>query len=387
MSQGTRCNLCGFHNPPGRARCVRCSAMLGSRKLEGAEKRAGKLRDMPDPLAPLRRLAYAVGRRFDDSLPTGVPHRFPWTAGYLGLLFGAGQWYNYQPKKAMAMGLVQAGLLAWWAVNFFHPASNLILLLTLGWSLYMMADAFSAAVRINGQPWRLKFLFAVWFSLFFFVGFTLFVFQCFGYGVFNLTTVRSTGMGPQLERGDKVFTLMRWFAPGDIRPGDVVYFRQTYSYTYQDRTGSTYTVREQTSFGVVTALEGQTVERIDDGHIFVDGEPVPPELLPINPDGFPSGFRIEVPEGHYAVLPTHAVTDRGIIAMLAAGGLSVRPPREMLEQGLLLRNYDRGSIVAREDIYGIVLFRYHPPPRREWFGRGGGLWSNYPEGFLAEPEE
>ncbi len=387
MSLGPQCRVCNFHNPPGQTRCVRCRAMLTSQDIEGAEKRAGKFRDMPNPLEPFRRLAYAIGQRYDNSLPTGLPHRFPWTAGYLALLGGAGQWYNHQPKKAMAMGLVQAGLLAWWAVNFYHPWNNWMLLAVLTWCLYMMADAFSAAVRINGQPWRFRLLAALWSSLFFFVGLTLFGLQCFGYGVFNLTTVRSTGMGPQLERGDKVFTLMRWFSPGDIRPGDVVYFRQTNSYTFQDRAGSTYTVREQTSFGVVTAVEGQTVERIDDGHIFVDGEPVPPNLLPINPDGFPSGFRIEVPEGHYAVLPTHTVTDRGIIAMLQAGGHRTAPPREMLMRGMLLFDYEEGAVVAHGDVYGIVLFRYHPPPRRAWFGRGGGLWSDYPEDFLAGEEE
>ena len=388
MTEAIECRVCSFRNPPGQGRCVRCRAALGPRDVPVPGPLGGARRFLRLPHLPerLRRVRYALARRFEDSLPTGIGHRFPWTAGYLGLFLGAGQWYNHQPRKAVVMGLVQAGLITWALVNIYHPWNNWMLLAALAWTLFMMGDAFSAAVRINGQPWRLRLLVALWSSLFFFVGLMLIGLQFFGHGVFTLTTVRSPNLGPHLERGDKVFVLNRWFLREGIQPGDVVYFRQTNSYTYQIEGAfgmDYYTVREPSAFGVVTGLPGQVVERIDDEHIFLDGETAPPALLPVNPSGFPSGFRIEAPEDHYAILPTHPVSDRGVSAMMGRDA-SVAAPREMLLQGRILVDYPEGATVAHGDIRGVVLFRYHPPPRRRWFGRGDGLWDDYPEGFLSQ---
>ncbi len=386
MDQGAECRVCRIHNPPGQARCIRCRAALGPREATISGNAAGRWLCLPRLPAPLRRVWYALAKQGAQGLPAGTGHRFPWTAGYLGLFLGAGQWYNHQPRKAIAMGLVQAGLIAWAVTNLYHPWNNWMLLAALAWTLFMMGEAFSTAVRINGQPWRLRLLLALWSSLFFFVGLTLIGLQFFGHGVFTLTTVRSPDLGPHLARGDKVFVLNRWFLRHEVQPGDVVYFSQTNSYTYQVEGGlgmDYFTVRESSAFGVVTGLPGQVVERIDDEHIFVDGEPAPPALLPVNPAGFPSGFRIEAPEAHYAILPSHPITDRGTSAMMGRDA-SVAAPRDMLLQDRILVDYPQGASVARGDIRGVVLFCYHPPPRRRWFGRGGGLWDDYPEDFLSQ---
>lgn len=399
MDKG-KCPVCGFNNPPSRERCVRCSAQLGAGNVtsrwareEGTLGRAGESVQrtwqtaLQRAFRPFRHARLALARRFEASIPTGMPHRFPWTSAYLALLLGAGHWYNGQPVKAVFQGCVQGVLLAAAAVTFFEPYNNWVLLTALAWSLLMMADAFSTAVRINGQVWHFRLVLAVWSSLFFFVGITLFGLQFFGYGVFNLTTVRSAGMGPQLERGDKVFVLHRGFFRRPIGPGDVVYFRRERPF-FVERPGSLFSthwsVREQTAFGVVTATGGQTINRDqEDGRITVDGEAVPPALLPVNPDGYPHGWRVQVPEGrNYGIPHTHGVVDRGLINLLyGPEGQSMTTPREIMAEGMILRDYESSAVVHHHETFGVVLFRYHPPERRQWFGRRSGLWRENPENY------
>jgi hypothetical protein len=358
-----RCPACGFNNVDTRDRCLKCSAALVSQPLHLSTRRSA-LSTLLAPWYALRAGWYHAAGRLVGPLPSGLSHRYPWTAAYLSLLAAGGQWYNHQPRKAIAFGLIQAGFVAWVLATWFQPINDLVLALAVAWCLMMMADGFITAARINGDPWRFRHLLAMWSALFFFLGVFLAAGQLLGWGFFLLPTVLSREYGPQLERGDKLFVLQRPFC-GRPRPGSVIFYNP--KRLVYERGADIFSLNEQSGFGVVTAVEGQVVDWDHGGPVRVDGVEVPPRLWPINPAGTPGRMEFRVRPGHYGVLYTHGATD-----MLSG---AVSDPRTMTLNGAIMKGYDEVVQVPDKDIFGIVLFCYYPPERRRWFGWSGGLWS------------
>lgn len=375
-----KCPGCGFHNTDDRERCLRCSARLTPDLPKGAGPGwLGPRMPFMGLIARLRKGLYFLGLKLGGRLPEGVSHRYPWTAAYLSILLGAGQFYNRQPLKALAFAALQVAGLAILGVTLFHPWNNLVLLGVFLWHLYMMADGFIIAARINGDRFRLRHVLAMWCAFLFFITATVFVVNYVGQVGVQLTWVTKDTLAPKIRKGDKVAVLQH-AVMGRLQPGSVVYYKPT-AFTIirpkpSELMDDTYSVREQSTFGVVTALPGQRLSWEGGGPIMVDGVPVPPGLLPVNPLGYPASMDIVVPEDHYGILMTHPVED-----MLTG---SVPDPRTATERNMIVRDYDKAIIVPREDIYGVVLFRYQPPPTRRWFGYTGGLWEDYPEGYPAE---
>ncbi|MCC6546560.1 zinc finger Ran-binding domain-containing family 2 protein [Candidatus Sumerlaeota bacterium] len=389
-----KCPSCGFNNSESRDRCLKCSTLLSTQPVPDGSHIA----DRPDAQTPLmvhvRRAMYWLGRKLATQLPTGVPHRFPWFAAWLSLIPGCGQLYNRQKPKAVIFAFIYAAMIYLVAKTFFIPASDAVCLLFVFWILYAMADGFVIAARINGDRWRLRHLVAVWFAFMFMVGAVLILGQAAGHGLFYLTTVRADTLAPQIRKGDKLFiwsTLVYRRLPP---PGSVIYYNPARYYQYApsgNLAGDDWVVNEQTSFEVVTASAGQTVECDASGVIRVDGKPVPPNLLPVNPNGMPHEWKMMVPDKAIGAAMSHGVVDTGLLGGAILAG-TAKSPRAGQAEGRRIADLDNACVVRRPakwgmeldgELIGVAVFCYYPPERRRWFGTKG-LWlsppPNYPEG-------
>lgn len=372
-----KCPSCGFHNPSSRERCLRCNTLLVSQQVPDAGPVAETRPPRFQPQIAFNRAVYFLSNKLMRPLPTGLPHRWPWTAAFLGLFFGAGQFYNHQRGKALAFALAQSAIIALFVVTIMEPWNNFVALLVVFWHLYAMADGFTTAARINGTPWRWRQLVAVWFALMFMLGGLLFLGQFFGRGIFFLTTVRSDSLAPVFVRGDKVFVLASPFAP-QPRPGSVVYYNPGRYVIVRPGLGGMdeqIIVNERNSFGVVSAVEGEVMSWEPGGPLLINGNPAPPKRLPVNPEGLPGRMEFRVPDSSFGILMTHGGYEGGVFSMLSpVHGQQLPNPGEAMQSGYRIENYDEAVLIHEEDVHGIVLFRYYPPERRVWWGMAGGLW-------------
>lgn len=385
-----KCPSCGFNNGEERERCLKCSTLLSSQAVPDGSHLADRAEPSFQPMVQVRQWLYALSRRFESRLPTGVSHRFPWTAAYLALLLGAGQFYNHQPKKGIAFAMIQIAMWIWFIATIFEPWNNYVALALVFWHFYMMADGFIIAARINGDPWRFRHLLAIWFALMFFLGATLFLGQFFGHGAYYLTSVRFDDMSPAIKQGDKVFVLSSLIYRKTPKPGALIFFNPArYKLMTTSDTGDDYMVNPQSAFGVVTGREGDVITCSADGVIRVNGEPAPARLLPLTPNGVPWGIEVVVPPKAVGVLPSTSINDPGVLGSGLLGG-SVSNPRRAMQEGRLLEDYGDAAIVypphdlgKEQDgtMFGIALFCYYPPERRRWFGFSGGVWRDYPAGY------
>lgn len=378
-----KCPSCGFNNPDTRDRCVRCSALLVSQALPDGSHVA----DAPPPAfqalkVQLNLLSYRIGRKLGGKLPTGMSYRYPWTAAYLGLIPGAGQLYNGQPIKAVIFILIYLAHLAVMVATLYHPWNNLVALVCVFWILYVLADGFVTAVRINGDPWRWRQVAAVWFALMFCLGVVLTAGQFLGSGVFQLVTMRQSTMAPAIMQGDKFFVLGWPFLRTNAKPGSFVYYDpKDYVITKQMAySADTYTVNERNSFGVVTAMPGEVVSCTGDGVIRVDGAPVDAKRLPVNPNGVAPFGNVRIKVGEVGVIISHGSSDHaiGLSKLMSEYALDTPSPRDALKGGWGIQKYDLSVPTPMQDLHGVILFRYYPPERREWFGWDGGLWKTPP---------
>lgn len=338
---------------------------------------------MMGPQIAINRLSYFLAQKLSGSIPTGLSHRWPWVAAYLSLLPGVGQLYNHQKGKAAFFAVMWFVMLGLFVLTIFAPYNNWIALAWVFWLFCAMADGFVIAAKINGTPWDWRHLGAMFFAFMFFLGSVMTLGQFFGFGFFYFTTINSTSLSPAFKKGDKVLVLGPIFYSRP-QPGAIVYYDPD-AYGY-DSVGSlstdTVIVNERNSFGVITAKGNQTISIRDHGVIMVDGAPVPLSLLPINPNGPPGDLTLKIPADKYGVLMSHGGQEGGIfVALNDAYAMQQPNPRQIVDGGKLLKYYDEASTVPEDKIWGVVLLRYYPPPRRDWFGFHGGLWKTYPENY------
>lgn len=379
-----KCPSCGFNNPQSRDRCVKCSTSL----VTMAVPDGSHLADAPTPrfqgMIALRRLWFALGRRLQGDLPDGLSRRWPWTAAYLALLFGMGQVYNHQFVKGAILGVVQVGWIVACVYTWYDYSNNWVLLGMVAWLLYAMADGFTCAVRINGDRWNFRQLVMVWTALLFFWSMVVVFGSLFGRGMFQLVTIQTNSLAPAVREGDKLFVLMRPLSSSRIGRGSVVFYDPP-RFAYIRPGGLTtdvYTLNETNSIGVITGIGGDTISWEEGGEILLNGAPVPANLLPVNPNGTPGGMSVGISQNEYGILFTHRVSESGLLSWLGGSwGSTVPNPRQALRNGFGVQEYENVVRVPDSEVDGLVLFRYYPPPRREWFGSTGGLWSSKPADY------
>jgi signal peptidase I len=383
-----KCPSCGFNNPDSRDRCLKCSTGLKQSDVPSAEHLADKKGQRDSPVTALRNTLYRFRARLPHGLPQGVGHRFPWSAAYLSLVLGAGQAYNHQYIKALIFAVIQIFWFAFFIYTMFQWWNDFVLIGFIFWHLYAMSDGFSIAVRLNGDDWRWRQLLAVWFAMMFSFSLIFFILNFFGQGFIYTVTVKSTGLDPVFKPGDKIFVLARPFRSWMTQKGSVVFYNAPPFEITQDTGLSTniYSVNEQSSLGVVTAWEGDVMSWKGDGEpIWVNGTPVAPNQLPINPFGIAHSIEERVPKDHVGILFTHRVVEKGVLSFLGgAFGASLPNPNDAMKGGFGVQNYSNAINVPRKDVWGVVLFRYYPPERREWYGTSGGVWEEAPAGYARE---
>jgi len=372
-----KCTSCGFDSPPTHERCFKCGAALRAQQMDiDPDGLAAKRPGGPDVVARLRHTAFFADKFLRFEIPTGLSHRYHWSAALLALMPGCGALYNHQPLKAGLLASTQLLIIAVGLLTIFEPWNNWVLIGICLWHLYAMADGVATAARINGENWHWRQIAMVWTSLLFGFGLLLIGGQYFGMGIFYLTTVRHNTLAPAFIKGDRVFSMARFLVPGGLRPGTVVFYDPP-GYAVQSGT-DLILVNEQSSFGVVTGMPGDRVSWADRGAIMVNGAPVTPNRMPINPNGTAGAYDFVVPPGHYAVLMTHGVSDGSSLPGL--GGF-VAPPRN---SGPTM-NYIDALVVPKGEIWAAVIFRYDAPPRRKWFGLNRGVWDAPPPGYPELP--
>ncbi len=373
-----KCTACGFNNPEERDRCFRCSAALGRVDLPSAAEVADREPDrLAGHLGMLGRAWYFVEDRLFHEDPR-VRHDQRWPLGAILCAFvpGLAQFYTGRRVLAAAVGLVQLALLAAVVATFFHPKGNYVLL---AWHLFNMlaaAEAYRMAQRINGYELLRRNIFFVWFALMASTGFVLMMAQFFAFLLgFRLVSLVTDDLEPVFQRGDRilVYNMPLWFG-GMPQRGDVVYYTPPpMRYEIQRSPESTDLVSATPirTIAVVQGIAGDTIAWKDPEPPSLNGQPLPPELLPLNPAGLARQFRISpVPPGRYVALVSTPVSE---FKLYESWGGTAPTPRELESRKAIFRNFEEANMGTRDKTIGIVLCRYNPPHRRAWIGRGKGF--------------
>ncbi len=358
-----QCGKCGFYNTDGQERCVKCGAVLDHTDEVPLRVLPAKRRRLRNPLWFVRERIYKFKQSLHFELPKGVDWRYPWVAGWLGIIPGLGQIYNHQYTKAVWFF---AGWLVLIGVNVFTLTQWINVPIMIGTILYMLwsfNDGVITATRINGQKWTLRLSLAFFSYLLFTLGVLLLLAQYFFTPIFVLVYVSQDVLAPGLRKGDRMFIdcVSYWFR--SPRRGEVVYYDPP-RYTIEipgALQNQVIVINERRGFGRVVALPGDRYERRD-GVYYLNGKPVPPELEPLTSRSLWDNFVFEtVPEGKYLVIIGHASEEEGIPIVNLLGG---RSPE--LKSGVIVQGWDKACLVTKKEIFGRGICIYFPPPRRQW---------------------
>ncbi len=366
------CPVCGFINLKESERCLKCGAVLGDTDvadLLNRKTRRGKLRSwignaLERLLAPLRR--WGQGTDEEPEPPAGdLPgiHRGPLVAGWLALLPGAGHWYVGRKRRALGFAALHLLLTAAVFLTLTRPWGNLVLAAWILFLLVAFTDAAAAAARGNGQLWTRRHSLAMFSYLLFALGAGAFLVQVALTPVISLVTVRQNVLRPVLAKGDRVLVWSAGYWMSEPRRGDLVYYDPP---MYQldipgEIENTTYLVNEQRSFERVNAIGGDVVERIADGPLLLNGDPMPEAYYPLFPEGIPGTFRIQVPKGKYLVMISH-ISEEGFMSYGSFGGRSVSPG----SKGIIPTTWADACVVPGSVIFGKVLAVVNPPEHRRW---------------------
>lgn len=400
------CSRCGFYNSDERDRCLKCKAIL--EHDWGAAQQKVRLRrfSFHRVTAALSNLGLNLRLLMRVPIPEDCPHRNPWLAGFLGLLPGAGQYYNRQYKKILFFTPVFVALLAMVVLTIVHPTSYLLILALLGWMLFSFNDALVSATRINGQEWTPRQTIAMFSALVFYLGVFFSLSQFFLVGIFvgiilyclyhiywpsgevsksKVWTTAAVSFGiliavcvlgrsgnpvvhrwvywsqnnlaPALRKGDFIYVdcVSYWFRKPRI--GDIVFYNPPPYAIHQGE--NIYAVNMNFAIERVVGLPGDVFVS-KQGEFFRNGKPVPPGEGPLHPSGLPGNFELHVPEKKYLVLISYGVSEN----MPIVGSHASPAPNEGGSS-----DWGVACTVRRGDIYGRCLFIWHPVARRQWLAK------------------
>lgn len=389
------CPSCGFINPGDEERCLKCGARLTTVDLTDLLSRRRTLLDrLKDGLerlaAPLRRHGGAAERAlFRESHPTGR-FRPPWVAAMLALFPGGGCLYNRRPLRAAVFASIYLALAAIAVLTLRWDYSNWVLGAWVLWILFCYNDALVLAIRSNGQLWTPRHSLAAYSYLLFAVGCLSLLGQFFLLPVFKLVWIRDEVLEPALARRDRVLVWCAsyWFRPP--KRGEIVFYDPpAYSlrvlkspetaeknqklmnrplvHKYEmlmELEDTVYIINESRSFGRVSGLPGDVIERTDGGPLLLNGAPMPPEYYPLVPDGVPPTFHIKVPPDTWCVLISHFSKESFMQIGISFGGTSPSPG----SPDVRTENWEKACLVNKE-IIGHVKAVYQPPRHRRFFPR------------------
>lgn len=358
------CPVCDFRNPDSNDRCFRCSALL---------KRSAEEFDKARQAAAHRQRKYWLknaGALLIDrvtawrwvrtllEVPEGQPYRYPFTAGLLSLLPGAGHWYAGHRPRALFFFCTAVPLIVLAVFTLRESWSNRLLLGVAVYWLVIWADAISLTNRANGALWSFRNTLAMIFALLFFFGIAVSGLQFFGSGVFRLERVTTDALSPDLRRGDLVFfsSTSYWFGR-QPRVGDLVMYQPLHFSA--EKGADIYSVLFTKYYQRVQGAPGDTLSWRG-GRYLRNGVPVPPDGWPIGPADKLPEFDITVPEGRYYI-PVTGISPDWLGALKGAGSLTY-----VGEPDFLFTKYPDSNLIPYNDIRGRAVVVLNPPERRRW---------------------
>lgn len=349
------CPVCGFHHEDKDKRCVRCKAPLDAEVTPEDEafvqRTAAKLERrsfrMPDLGGFLGRIALKLGIRhwFDFPLPEGVHHRNPWKAGFLSLIPGGGQLYNFQLKKAIYFIIAFAIAVAIVATTWYEPYNHYLLGLFVLWSAFAFHDGLQTAIRINRQYWTTRLSVAAYCAWLFEIALVAIFAQYISSMFFiKFRYIHDNALAPTIQRGDRlgIDILSYWIRKP--RVGDIIYYDP--KRIAIERGEDLYIVDSQNGIERIVAGPGQTFAH-HDGKFYLDGVELPPERSPLVHKLVTKSYELRAPPGHYIVILSYVPED----------ALDIKNIDNV-------ENWREACLVSKKDMIGRVWFIYHPPPRR-----------------------
>ena len=403
------CPTCGFRNTDANVRCLKCKSLLHDDEaaLDAARQAAkenqessisiwlGSLRERLVERNPVRSLW---------ELPQGLPYRYPWLAGALAFVPGAGQLYNHQWGKAVLLAAVWWVLAAIAWMTFQQPYSNAILISLLLALIYLWSDAVTTANRINGGFWPLRNAVALWFGGLFLAGIVITALQfllpalllgavlawaavvsvvhestphhrrrarwlvvsaavilsLLAAGVwrtgtqriFSFVRVIKSSSAPLIARGDMVLVnnIAFWFTRPAL--GEIIHFNPA---AFRMEAGAdAIVINPQDYFQRICGLEGDVIE-VRDGKILRNGSAMPESLQPIGARELPA-LRYQVPPGHVFAPVIQIPSD-------AMASLLQNRSSTSLSEGVLI-GYIESTMVPYDKIFGRAWGIINPPDHR-----------------------
>lgn len=290
------------------------------------------------------------------AVPENGPFRYPFTAGLLSIIPGAGHWYAGQTAKAALLFVVGAACIAFAAATFQQPWSNYVLLALLIFWLLVWADSVAMAAQANGDRWHFRNTLALWFAAMMLVGLSISATQFLGVNFVSLQKVTSDAMAPHIRDGDRVMfsSVPLWFR--DPHVGEIVMFDPPLFSA--DRGQDRYSINIRKYFQRVLAGPGDAVAKRN-GYFYRNGALVPPDDEPFNGRVLPD-FDLVVPADSWFIPVTNIPEDM-LAGLLGAGSIGY-----VGEPGFSFSSWPEFAIIPEKDISAKGVAIIDPPPRRRF---------------------
>jgi len=303
-------------------------------------------------------------RRVKKALSSEIPeasYRFPFLAAGLSLVFGLGQVYNKQNKKAVLFCLVDAIGLTIVILTITKPYSNWIIFAFVAFLLYTYNDGLVTALKINGQQWTLRYTLAAYSALFFFLGFVTIIGQFFFFSIFKLINVTQPTLEPYIHDGDMIYVDCLTYKFRNPKRGEVIFYtpKPFHIEVPGGLESSRYYIWERRTFERIMGIPGDVVER-KNGQFFVNGIPMPPWFQPLVPDNIFETMHFEVPEDRYLAIFSHSPQEMSLGPSWGGRAPALNTP------GVILDGWDETCMVEEKEILGRALFIMNPPPHRKF---------------------
>ncbi|MBN1901715.1 signal peptidase I [Candidatus Sumerlaeota bacterium] len=354
------CPHCHFYNQERNKRCLKCGWILDPVKDLPQFKTGLKSRRFPLLDETFRKILWRLKKIFRSEIPEGIPHRFPFLAAGLSLLFGAGQVYNRQYKKAAFFFLADVLWLWIVAATITLWYSNIIIFFFVAFLLYAYNDGLVTAVKINGQQWTLRYSLAAYSALFFILGFVMIISQFFFFSIFKLVHVTQPTLEPFFHDGDLVYVDCLTYKFRKPQRGEIIFYTPERFYMEIPSAGwdgTKYAVWERRTFERIMGLPGDVVER-KQGKFYLNGNPMPYWMQPILPDNVFPDMKFEVPEKRYLAIFSHSPQEISLGPSWGGKSPSLRAP------GVILIGWDKTCLVEKKQIFGRAMFIINPPKHR-----------------------
>lgn len=364
MAQVKICPRCQFYNQDKNKRCLKCDWTLDP------------IKNLP-PLKPgldynkwggVRRTVLNIFRAFRRFFHSEIPetsYRFPFLAAGLSLVFGLGQVYNRQYKKAFFFFCGYIIGLCIVIPTLTKPYSNLIILLFIAYALYTYNDGLVTAVKINGQQWTLRYTLAAYSALFFVLGMGTVIGQFAFVALFKLVHVTQSTIQPFFYKGDIVYVDCLAYKFRKPHRGEIIFYTpEPFEIEIPAAFESTrYWIQERRTFERIMGLPGDVVER-KAGKFYLNGSPMPSWCQPLLPDNIFNDLRFVVPGDRVLAIFSHSPKESEIFGPLTSWGGKTPP---LTAPGIILIGWDKICYVQKKQIIGRALFVINPPPHRRFF--------------------